>query len=186
MTKNQKVLELYIKYAGFSKYNAKNIANKEGVERRSISYLKTIESLCSPKEFAIVKEAITHNMFVVTQNGERTKSLECLVKVLKAGDRVVEKENNTGMVVYLLACDGKTKIGIAKSITNRLKMLQTGNPYPIVLINEYFQNTEAMARKKEKYLHDKYSSKRVNGEWFNLTNKELESVERYLKGENAK
>ena len=70
--------------------------------------------------------------------------------------------------VYLL-CDGeKFKIGMTKKkdINDRIKELQTGNPYEIWLRSYYQTNYPS---KIEKMMHAKHTSSNVKNEWFDLT-----------------
>ena len=74
--------------------------------------------------------------------------------------------------VYLL-CDGeKFKIGMTKKkdINQRIKELQTGNPYEIWLYSYY--ETE-YPLKIEKMMHAKHTSSNVKNEWFDLTVQEV-------------
>jgi len=89
--------------------------------------------------------------------------------------------------VYLL-CDGeKFKIGMTKKkdIQERIKELQTGNPYEIWLRSYYPTNNPL---KIEKMMHAKHAPSNVKNEWFNLTAQEVsnfkndcEECERILK-----
>ena len=70
--------------------------------------------------------------------------------------------------VYLL-CDGeKFKIGMTKKkdINDRIKELQTGNPYEIWLHSYYETDNPLMI---EKMMHCKYSISKFKNEWFDLT-----------------
>lgn len=178
MTKNQKALEALHKSKG-SLECAAAIADRLGVDRRDLSYLNTIEKICSTDEFKIVQSCIKENRAFCTVSKEKTKSLECLVRLLKKGDSVVD-DTTDHYVVYLLSSDNKTKIGIAKSITNRIKLLQTGNPYRIFLISQQKYESESLARKVENQLHTIYQSKQLVGEWFDLTTTEIENAIRIL------
>lgn len=70
--------------------------------------------------------------------------------------------------VYLL-CDGeKFKIGMTKKkdINDRIKELQTGNPYEIWL-HSYYETNYPL--KIEKMMHARHTSSNVKNEWFDLT-----------------
>ena len=70
--------------------------------------------------------------------------------------------------VYLL-CDGeKFKIGMTKkkNIDERIKELQTGNPYEIWLRSYYETNYPL---KIEKMMHARHASSNVKNEWFDLS-----------------
>jgi hypothetical protein len=78
--------------------------------------------------------------------------------------------------VYLLKCDFGDevlyKIGFTKRpVTTRVKELKTGNANYIKIIHIF---TSDLAIKIESTLHRLYNSKRINGEWFDLNNKDVE------------
>lgn len=71
--------------------------------------------------------------------------------------------------IYLLSAefDDKTlyKIGISHNVERRIKELQTGNPYKIVL-KEKFKTPYAF--KIEAALHRRYKIDNIKGEWFDF------------------
>ena len=77
-----------------------------------------------------------------------------------------------GGIVYLLSNgNGHYKIGVTKGkISNRIKQLQTGNSSKIECLHEY---ATPYYRKVEITLHNNYVSKRLEGEWFNLTKEDI-------------
>ncbi len=179
MTKNQKILDLYLLHEGFVGRNASKISKTANVDRKSISYLRTIMTNCTTTQQTLVKEAIQLGEKIKFSNGEITGSLEVCAALVKEG-HVVEGYGDMHMVVYLLECDSKIKIGISKSISSRIAMMQTGNPYKITLRAEYKVASETEARRLEKELHIKYNDKQLIGEWFDLTQEELADVNEYL------
>lgn len=75
--------------------------------------------------------------------------------------------------IYLLANEEWTqfKIGITKNSTSeRIKKLQTGNGSEITIVKEY---ETKHARKIESWLHKRYYSKRLVGEWFKLDDDDI-------------
>ena len=85
--------------------------------------------------------------------------------------RAVSKKSN---YVYLIrAGNGLTKIGISYDIQKRLNMLNTASPVELSLLF-FFEPSNAV--KTEKYLHIKFDKKRVKGEWFNLSDSEIEWI----------
>ena len=69
--------------------------------------------------------------------------------------------------VYLIrGNDGKYKIGIAKTPSQRIKQLQTGNSDKLQLIETYQSEN---ASKIESALHNRYAHVRNEGEWFDLS-----------------
>lgn len=79
--------------------------------------------------------------------------------------------------LYLLKCDFGDevlyKIGFTKrSVESRLKELKTGNANDIKIISVY---SSKWSIKIESILHRLYNSKRVNGEWFELSQNDVKS-----------
>lgn len=73
--------------------------------------------------------------------------------------------------VYLLTDGELYKIGVTRgSINKRIAKLQTGNPYIIQMLECYETDNPF---KLEKILHFRYSCKRVNNEWFELSNEDV-------------
>lgn len=74
--------------------------------------------------------------------------------------------------LYFLRCSetNRIKIGVANNVKNRFSGIQVGSPtkLKIDLVVEY-------GEKLEKFLHNKFLSYRVKGEWFS-SNEELESI----------
>ena len=74
--------------------------------------------------------------------------------------------------VYLIRSIEYYKIGIANDVESRLAQLQTGNPNELVIESCYeFPNSQAV----EAALHQKFVYVRKRGEWFQLTNSDLET-----------
>ena len=79
------------------------------------------------------------------------------------------------MIVYLISAElnGNIvfKIGHTKrNINKRIKELKTGNASDFSIINTY---ESKWATKIESSLHKYYSIKKINGEWFNLDEKDI-------------
>lgn len=73
--------------------------------------------------------------------------------------------------VYLINCGEYSKIGIANDVESRLAQLQTGNPYPLTVLFCFgFSNAEVV----EKAIHQKFFVKRKSGEWFLLTQADVD------------
>lgn len=73
--------------------------------------------------------------------------------------------------IYIFKCKDTYKIGISLNIESRLKTCQTGNPYKI---NILFQKNVKNPRKLESILHLKFKADRLNGEWFKLSDSQIE------------
>ncbi|MGE8501438.1 MAG: GIY-YIG nuclease family protein [Pseudomonas sp.] len=72
------------------------------------------------------------------------------------------------MAVYFIAdrLNNLVKIGVSVDRDRRLRQLQTGNPFKLEFMG-WIEEDEAHFV-IEKKLHDKYSKKRFNGEWFKI------------------
>ena len=78
------------------------------------------------------------------------------------------------MSVYILHAEGtdRYKIGHAKNLTKRIRSLQTGCPFPLVVRKEISGGEEF-----ERFLHEAFSKYRVNGEWFEFTEDEFRTID---------
>lgn len=81
--------------------------------------------------------------------------------------------------LYIISMTGTNifKIGITKDFTRRMKNLQTGNPN--VLEVHHFYPMPAH-RNAESFLHKKYKNKNIGGEWFVLTQSDLDNIHNYV------
>lgn len=75
--------------------------------------------------------------------------------------------------VYLISGIGLTKIGIADNVKTRLKNFRAGSPVELSLIYSFKIND---ALSVESFLHKKYADKRHHGEWFSLSDQDIESI----------
>ena len=76
--------------------------------------------------------------------------------------------------IYILESDGFYKIGVSANINNRIKELQTGNPYTIECV---FSRRVPEAYEVEKYIHKLFEQDKVSGEWFEFDDRTLDIVE---------
>jgi hypothetical protein len=65
----------------------------------------------------------------------------------------------------MIGCNEYIKIGVAQRPVSRAAAIQTGNPYPVVLVGVW--NTPD-ARALESAMHDAFAPYCVRGEWFRL------------------
>jgi len=85
---------------------------------------------------------------------------------------VKERKPKSGYV-YLLHHNGLYKIGMAKSITQRLTQISPVMPHKITLVCSV--KTADMFF-LEATLHERYAEKRMNGEWFSLSPSDVQDV----------
>ena len=90
-------------------------------------------------------------------------------------EKVKKKDNK---YIYLMQNNRNKyiKIGISSNPKNREGTLQSEEP-EIILI---FKKKVSYALKTERQLHSKYNKKRLRGEWFALTNKDIEDIKNTL------
>lgn len=77
--------------------------------------------------------------------------------------------------LYIVHATGtsKFKIGVTIQLKERLASMQTGSSDRLELYNYY---PEQNYKKLEKFIHNKYISKKIGGEWFELTFYDLEQM----------
>jgi len=77
-------------------------------------------------------------------------------------------QNEPVCYVYYITDGLRVKVGIAKDVAKRVKVLQTGNGGRLEVVHTIPFSSRALAFKKEASLHKMYSSYRMHGEWFSL------------------
>lgn len=80
--------------------------------------------------------------------------------------------------VYLVKCQTLYKIGSTKNPTKRLRGLQSSTPFPLELLHTILCRD---VRTCEILLHLEFKSKHVRGEWFELSEEDVN----YIKGITA-
>ncbi len=75
--------------------------------------------------------------------------------------------------VYILECQGLYKIGKTTNLKARLLAIQAMNPFPLKVIHVIPSERYGIV---EKALHKIFSSKRLGGEWFELSSEEINEV----------
>lgn len=78
-----------------------------------------------------------------------------------------------GYVYLIKSTAGYYKIGSSRSVQNRVRQLQCGNPEPLMLLHQF---PSADAQQDEFSLHAKFAERRVRNEWFALTAADIESI----------
>jgi len=78
-----------------------------------------------------------------------------------------------GYIYLIESTHGYYKIGLSRTPVQRIKTLGVKLPFPIkvqhlILTNHMY--------KAEKVLHEQYATKRVNGEWFDLTENDIADI----------
>ena len=88
------------------------------------------------------------------------------------------KENETvNGFVYLIKIKDKNKykIGLTSNLKQRISSLSNQNPFEIKLITAIENND---IYKLESELHKKFADKNIKGEWFELSQKDVDYIKR--------
>lgn len=85
----------------------------------------------------------------------------------------LEREWKPNGYVYFLGGHGYCKIGRAKRVTSRVKQLAIQLPWPVELVHVI---PCADYAKSESALHRYFADQRANGEWFFLSDSDLEFI----------
>jgi len=80
--------------------------------------------------------------------------------------------------VYIVECDWKYKIGVARDVRQRIREMQTGNPNPLVLKDAVIADR---AQALEQILHGFFEEHRNTGEWHDINADQLADVVRRFK-----
>lgn len=83
------------------------------------------------------------------------------------------KINKNAGYVYLLEYNNLYKIGCSKNIDKRLHDLEKNTPHKINLIHSIKTDNKY---KLENELHQKYKDKRSKGEWFSLSDSDIQNI----------
>lgn len=83
------------------------------------------------------------------------------------------RKKHPGYIYFLKDDTDRIKIGKSTNIDNRI--FNIGIKLPVLPILYHFFKTNDMTKSEEE-LHEKYSEYRLNGEWFELPEKELEHI----------
>ncbi len=80
--------------------------------------------------------------------------------------------------VYLIRCGPHFKIGKATHFDSRIKRISLQMPYEVVVVHTISTSPE-QALSIERYWHQKFAAKRLNGEWFALDETEVAEFRQY-------
>jgi hypothetical protein len=95
----------------------------------------------------------------------------------KANQEIKKEEKKDVQNVYLMITSYGIKIGKSRTPVTRAKTLGTKLPFKIKEMKVY--PVEDMT-KTELFLHGEYKDYRLNGEWFNLSNRQITEIDEYL------
>jgi hypothetical protein len=106
-------------------------------------------------------------------NHKKYLCLSCYDEAIS--EESLRKITNSRKYVYIIGGVGSSlvKIGITKQLSQRLFSLNTSSPIELFFVFHFLSEN---AMKTEKELHKKFSTKRVKGEWFALTEQDIEQI----------
>lgn len=87
-------------------------------------------------------------------------------------------EKNSSRYVYLIHTDHGVKIGKSVNVKTRIKTVSSNLPFKVIH-TEFFKVENH--HKTEIHFHKKYESKRINGEWFDLSKRDIEDIRLEIK-----
>lgn len=85
----------------------------------------------------------------------------------------LDRSGEAAGFVYFIRCNEWVKIGKAKNVKSRLKSLQTSSPYKLKVA--YIVAAKDYTR-MEAFFHNEYKAKRGMGEWFKLSDADMEYI----------
>lgn len=94
----------------------------------------------------------------------------------------INSSTSTSNFLYLINCEGYTKIGITHNVNSRLSSLDGSSPFTTTLI--YSVDLGPEAYNIEQYLHKQYVDFNVKKEWFKLSKNQIEELKYKLSSKN--
>lgn len=94
----------------------------------------------------------------------------------KQFESIVEMQKNIELnFLYILESPLGTKIGITKNIDDRKRVFGVKLPFKW-RFKKIFTVHRNSLQEKEKLLHQKFKNKKINGEWFNINENDIERI----------
>jgi len=133
-------------------------------------------SLLTHEEWREIRDAVEKCMNNVTpqeiQRRQEKIDLDRQNEMMMSGAYISSCINKDSPgYVYIFRADTVFKIGMSGDPEQRLKTLKSKPPYPTEVVHTIHSNTPRML---EHQLHNKYAGIRAFGEWFHLTEKDIQ------------
>lgn len=128
-----------------------------------------------------IKEYSDNAVKIYEAGGDYTGGLVFIKATRNMSKDLKNNRADRAQYVYLLHTEHSVKIGRSFTPERRTSHLSTKVPFKVLKIDIY--NVENMS-KEEAFLHRKYKTNRLNGEWFNLNDTQLIEIDEYLKTKN--
>ena len=202
---NNEVLEFEIEKKSFHLYNSLSDTYKQVYENRILLYKEDLESLSQNtiKDWRILcsgnRKIEGMSSFGNGHNYENKENLQIALKKLfvdyyKIVNGIENYEPLSKLVfinevsltevchLYLMKdlSNGYYKIGISNNPEYREKTLQSEKPTIELITSKGFSNRK-IALAFENSLHKSYENKRLRGEWFELTEREITEIKEIIK-----
>ncbi len=146
-------------------------------KREHIRVLRRMRKLQATTNFGDTKEYIADIKSTTSSYKSKTELLtkrqyDLLISVL-----TITSNKKASTYLYLIKSLDKIKIGITHDVEKRRKSLYYSAVTPMdIVFKKEFNN----ARVIEKELHKKYAEYNSHGEWFNLTQSQIQEITEYL------
>jgi hypothetical protein len=115
-----------------------------------------------------------HSALTRLEKNEYIKKLKTFKGYILSSSNISDNHSKNSGYIYCLT-DGyeNYKIGKTKDLELRLKQYRTSMPYgPVMIKILKYKNMD----QQEKLLHSKFKDKRISGEWFKLSKKDLNYI----------
>jgi len=114
------------------------------------------------------------NFILNTTSHTKNITYKDLVRYLETGEGSYDRKTK---YLYIIQQHSWYKIGIATNLKSRTSAVQTGSPIKQTLLwSAYIPKAQTL----ERLLHKKYKLENGLGEWFKLTEKDLDSIKQYV------
>ena len=154
-------------------FSAQKLQEETGERRTRIeSALRELETQGYIKIIKEKKKGRFQVQFIIFEKPQNNQALTTKQKHKNIN------ESNFGYV-YVIKMQNSYKIGITRNPDRRFNQFLK-LPYPIEEIMTVFVPDYT---KKEEFLHYKYKDKNINGEWFDLSETDLDFIKEYLYSE---
>lgn len=127
-----------------------------------------LKELCE----GLLKTAFDHEKDLIIYNTKREVEFE-----KELHDYGYTPKEKTKANVYLMECGDRYKIGVSRNIKRRIKELNK-RPFETRLVKQSKPVVDAYLYESE--LHENYEDKKISGEWFNLTQHDVNVICSYL------
>lgn len=160
-----------------------NIYIGSAIRKNRKYYLTFQDNMGFHYDIKMLKRIISHlqktvknitNDDLIDLQKERRKNAERIQKEQSPPLRI---KNKTKGRIYILKAVGQThyKIGKTTNLNARINQIKPALPFKTRLIHTISSNN---ITKAELFLHEKFKDKRTNGEWFNLSKDDVQSLQR--------